>query len=504
MSDKKTNNIIERSPVIVVMGHIDHGKSTLLDFIRHSNVVEKEAGSITQHMSAYEVVHKNREGLDKKITFIDTPGHAAFSAMRARGACVADIAVLIISAEDGVKPQTLEAFQSIQEAKIPFIVAINKIDKPGANVEKVKQELMENKIFLEGSGGDIPFAAISAKTGEGVPELLDTMLLVAEMEELKGETRKPATGIILESKRDAQTGVETVAIIKNGTLREGDFLVVKNKVSVARRLEDFLGNQIETASFSSPVKIIGCREMPEAGLPLDAFPTKKEAEQNLEKKDKTAFFADSGRASADGEDDKIKIFIIIKADVFGTIDAIQQEIAKIKNERAIIDIISTGVGDISENDVKLAGRGERTLVVGFNVGTSRQVEDLANRRNIKIASFDVIYKLTEWLEENIKILIPKIKTEEKTGRAKIIKIFSKTKTNQIIGGKVQEGKLALSSEVKILRRDYEIGRGIIANLQKQKTQVKELEEGDEFGMDLKSKTDIAPGDILEAFVIIER
>ncbi len=504
MIKKQDKNLIPRPPVSGVMGHIDHGKSTLLDFIRKSNVVEKEAGSITQHMSAYEVVHKDKDGNGKKITFIDTPGHAAFSAMRARGACIADIAILIISAEDGVKPQTMEAYKSIREAEIPFIAAINKIDKPGANVEKVKQELTENEIFLEGFGGDVPFVAISAKTGEGVSELLDTMLLVAEMEELKGDPTKPAKGFILESKIDARTGVETVAIIKDGKLKQGDFAVIKNKAIAIRQLEDFLGNQIKEALFSSPVKIIGGREAPDAGLPFSVFPTKTEAEQNLDKEDEKMSFLATNNKNAGKEDDRIKIFIIIKADVFGTIDAIKQEIAKIENDRAVINIISTGVGDISENDIKIAGSGDRTLIVGFNVKINQQIKDLAGRRNIKVASFDVIYKLTEWLEENIKTFIPKIKIEETTGRAKIIRVFSKTKTNQIVGGKMKEGKIALSSEVKILRRDYEIGRGTIANLQRQKLQTKEVEEGDEFGMDIKSKTDIAPGDVLEAFKIIEK
>ena len=503
MPKKQENNLMERPPVIVVMGHIDHGKSTLLDFIRKSNIVEKEAGGITQHMSAYEVVHKNKDNKEKKITFIDTPGHSAFSAMRARGTFVADIAILIISAEDGVKPQTMEAYKSIKEAKIPFIAAINKIDKPGVNVEKIKQELMKNEIFLEGLGGDTPFVAISAKTGEGVPELLDMALLIAEMEELKGDINKPAQGFILESKMDAQTGVGVTVIIKDGVLKKGDFIIIQNQISVARRLEDFLGNQIKEASFSSPVKIIGCRILPAAGLSFRAFPTKKEAEQNLETKSKDAPCLDIVKKTS-GDNEKIKISVIIKADVFGTVDAIKQEIAKIENERAVINIISTGVGDISENDIKTVGRGGDVLVVGFNVQVAQKIKDLANKYGVRVASFNVIYKLAEWLEENIKRLIPKIKVEEETGQAKIIRVFSKTKTNQIVGGKVKTGKMTLSSKIKILRRDYEIGRGIIANIQKQKAETKEVVEGDEFGMDIKSKIDIAPGDIVEAFVIIEK
>ncbi len=503
MVKKEADNLIERPPVIVVMGHIDHGKSTLLDFIRKTNIVEGEAGSITQHISAYEVVYEKKGSDKKKITFIDTPGHAAFSTVRSTGACIADIAILIISAEDGVKPQTIEAYKDIQQVKIPFIVAINKIDKPNANIQNVKNELIENEIYLEGLGGDIPFVAISAQTGEGIPELLDTIFLIAEMEELKGEKNKLASGFILESKVDTQKGTEITAVIKNGTLEKGNFILTNNKVSPIRRLENFSGEPIDKASFSSPVKLIGLRDVPKAGTVFTTYLTKKEAESSVDNKEIDGQKIVTDRAGKD-DDEKTKILIIIRADVFGTIGAIQHEIEKIEYERAIIKVISAEVGDITENDVKMAGTKRDTLIVGFNVKISQQIKDLAERQGVKTIVVDVIYKLTEWLEENIKNLIPKIKVEEKTGLAKVVRIFSKTKSNQIVGGKVKEGKLTLSSEVKILRRDYEIGRGIITNMQSQKIQTKEVSEGDEFGMDIKSKIDIAPGDILEAFIIVEK
>ncbi len=506
MVKKETNNLVERPPVIVVMGHIDHGKSTLLDFIRKTNIVESEAGSITQHISAYEVLYEKKGEKKKKITFIDTPGHAAFSTVRSTGVCIADIAILIISAEDGVKPQTVEAYKDIQGAKIPFVVAINKIDKPNANVQKVKNELIENEIYLEGSGGDIPFVAISAQTGEGVSELLDTIFLLAEMEELKGDEKKLASGFILESKVDTQKGTEITAIIKDGTLQKGNFILIDNKISPVRRLENFSGDLINEASFSSPVKLIGFRDVPEAGNTFTTYHTKKEAENFLNNQENKEI--EKGKISVnkiEKEDvEKTKILIMIRADVFGTIGAIQHEIEKIEHERAIIKVVSAEVGDITENDIKIAGTKGDTLIVGFNVKVSPRVKDLAERYGVKIVIVDVIYKLTEWLEENIKNLIPKIKVEEKTGLAKVIKIFSKTKNNQILGGKVKEGKLTLLSEVKILRRDYEIGRGIITNIQSQKIQTKEVSEGNEFGMDIKSKIDIAPGDILEAFIIVEK
>ncbi len=498
MSKTESKNIIERSPIVVVMGHIDHGKSTLLDFIRKSNVVEGEAGSITQHMTAYEIIHKD----NKRITFIDTPGHSAFSAMRSRGANIADIAILIISAEDGVKPQTIEAYESIKNAKIPFIVAINKIDKPNANIEKVKQELIGNEIYLEGYGGDISFVPISAKKGDGVPELLDMLLLVAEIEELKGDTSLLGQGFILESKMDPKKGVETMAIIKDGTVKKGDFILVGNQVGPIRRLEDFLGNPIDSAFFSSPVRIIGCCDVPEVGLPFSIYSNKKEANEALLNREESPII-ETENIEDDGID-KTEILVIIKADVSGTIEAIKQEIGKIENERAIIRFIHEGVGDISENDIKLAGRKENVLIIGFNTRINQNIKNLAEQSGIKIASFDVIYKLTEWLEENIKNLIPKIKIEESIGKAKIIRLFSKTKDEQIIGGKVKEGKITLGSEVKILRRDYEIGRGTLINLEKQKIKSQEVLEGEEFGMNLKSKIDISEGDYIEAFIVVEK
>ncbi len=503
----KTNkkpNIIERSPVIVVMGHIDHGKSTLLDYIRKTNIVESEAGAITQHVSAYEVIHKDSNKKEKRITFIDTPGHAAFSAMRSRGANIADIAILIISAEDGVKPQTEEAYKSIQEAKIPFVVAINKIDKPNANIEKVKSELIENEIYLEGSGGDISFVPISSKNGEGIPELLDMLLLITEMEEYTGDTSLLGEGVILESKMDPKKGIDTMVIIKNGTLKQGNFLVVNNEISPIRKLEDFQGNEIEEAIFSSPVRIIGCCDVPDAGLPFKTYTSKKDAEKNLQEDCGSSVENNIIVDNAKNYEEAVKIFLVIKADVFGTIEALKKEVAKIKTDRVIIKVILEGVGDITENDIKTASHNSKTLIVGFNTKINQTMINLAEKLNVKVASFDIIYKLTEWLEENILGMIPKIEVEEKIGRAKILAIFNKDKGEQIVGGEVKEGKIKIGSEVKIMRRDFEIGTGTITNLQSQKIQVDEVKEGIKFGVGIKSKSDIATGDYIEVFETVTK
>ncbi|MCK5285941.1 MAG: translation initiation factor IF-2 [Candidatus Pacebacteria bacterium] len=504
MSNEKSENLIERSPVIVIMGHIDHGKSTLLDYIRETNIVDGEAGSITQHVSAYEVNHKDGKGVEKRITFIDTPGHAAFSAMRSRGASIADIAILIISAEDGVKTQTIEAYKSIQEAKIPFIVAINKIDKPNANIEKIKTELIENEIYLEGSGGDIPFVAISAKSGEGIPELLDTMLLITEMEEYKGDISLLGEGIILESKMDSKRGVITTAIIKNGTLKQGNFIIIDNQVSPIRILEDFQGNLIKEAIFSSPIKIIGCCEIPEAGSSFKTYDTKKEAEKSCGEKCVSSTCDNIILDNAKNPTEAVEIFLIIKVDVFGTIEAIKKEIAKITTDRVIIKIIFEGVGDVTENDIKMASHNSNTLIVGFNTKINQTMTNLADQLDVKMNSFNIIYKLTEWLEENIKGMIPKIKVEEKIGEAKILAIFNKDKDEQILGGKVKEGKIKIGSEIKIMRRDFEIGTGLITNLQSQKIQTKEVAEGEEFGIGIKAKNEIAIGDYIEVFETVEK
>jgi len=485
----------ERPPIIAVMGHIDHGKSALLDYIRKSNIVEGEAGGITQHISAYEVEHNN-----KKITFLDTPGHTAFTAMRLRGANIADIAILIVSAEEGPKQQTIEALESIKEAQIPFIVAINKIDQPSANIEKTKQQLLEKEVYLEGLGGEIPYTPISAKTGEGTPELLDTILLMAEMEELKGDRTKNAEGFILESNRDSKKGISATLIITNGKIETGKFIVSENIFAPIRIMENFLGQPIKEASFSSPVNVRGFKEIPTVGSKFFVYKTKKEAEKKASeykpKENTTIEFQKN-------TNDKKIIPLVIKADVLGSIEALQKEIQKIKSERIILKIISTGVGNIGKNDIQNAGGNKDTIIVGFNVKIDNNAKNLAEKTKTETKVFNIIYKLTEWLEEKILEKTPKIKTEKIIGKAKILKIFSQQKNKQLIGGEVKEGIISLNSQVKISRRDFELEKGKITELQSGKIQAKEIKEGEQFGAMIEAKKEIAPGDILEVFEIVE-
>ncbi len=498
----KSETTIERPPVVVVMGHIDHGKSTLLDYIRKSNVVDKEAGGITQHISAYEVIHKDEHGKDKKITFLDTPGHEAFSKMRERGAKVADIAILVVSAEDSVKPQTLEAWKTIVESKIPFIVAINKIDKDGANIEKTKMDLAENEIYLENYGGTVPFALISAKVGTGVDELLSLVTVLAELENFQADTTAPASGFVIEARMDSKRGVMATLIIKNGSLKKGMTVAVEDSTCSTRIIESFTGKAVEGATVSSPIRLVGFDKLPAIGGEFQSFLKKEEAltyvenwkSKKVSPKDKTI-----------GENSTKKIIpIVLKADVAGSLEAIEKEIGKIESEGAEFKIVQKGAGPITEGDIKQIGSAEGAIVIGFNVSADANARDLALHREIEISSFDIIYKMTDWLKEEMEKRRPRIETTEIIGRAKILKAFSKTKEKQILGGKVYEGKIILDGTVKIMRRDFEIGKGKVVNLEKQKSKVREVEDGAEFGMMIESKLEIVPGDTIEGFAVVQK
>jgi translation initiation factor IF-2 len=498
---EKEKSIIERPPVIVVMGHIDHGKSTLLDYIRKTNIVEKEAGGITQHISAYEVLSKNENKQEKKITFLDTPGHAAFSKMRKRGADIADIAILIVSAEDGVKPQTIEAWKTIEESGIPCVVAINKIDKPGANIEKTKTELAENQIYLESYGGKIPFLPISAKTGEGIEELLSLLLLVAEMENFTANTEENASGFVIETKIDPKRGIQATLLIKNGTLKSGMVVVIEDSCCSVKIMENFLGKTITEASFSSPVKLTGFDKIPQIGSSFISFNTKNEASEAIKNCSKNSVCE---KIINENNSNKKIIALLLKADVWGSIEAIEKEIEKIKEENTEFKIIQKGIGPISESDIKTIASCDNALVIGFNVKADKSAIELAEIRNISISFFDIIYKMTEWLEKELEERKLKVDTKEITGQLKILKTFNGTKNKQILGGKVINGHIKLNSIIKILRRDFEIGSGKIVNLEKNKNKISSVEEGSECGLMIESKIEIAPGDVIESFIIVQK
>lgn len=495
---KKTvpqQNSVTRHPIVVVMGHIDHGKSTLLDYIRKTNVVEGEAGGITQHLSAYLVEHVTKTGEHKKITFLDTPGHEAFQKMRLRGADVADIAILIVSAEDGVKPQTLEALTCIKKAGIPYIVAINKIDKPGANLVRTQSSLIENEIYIEGMGGDISWVATSAKSGEGIDELLDLLLLTADLAELEGDANVPAEGTVIEGKLDGKRGNTATLIIKKGSLKSGSFVLSGSSYAPVRIMEDWAGKTIREAGPSDAVRIVGWNEVPVVGAPFITVVNKKECERLI------TINKNSAPECAQYDTDIPAIPLLIKADVLGTVDAIQHEIDKFKSDRVVVRVVGTGVGNVTNNDVQNVSATKGAIIVGFNVKIERAAQDLAERLGVEVKSFDVIYALSEWLQEALKSRTPTMEEEKITGRAKVLKHFSTQKHSHVLGGRLEDGTLSLNQHVRITRRDIEMGKGIIKNIQQQKSNVQMVTEG-EFGLQIDSKTEIAPGDHIEAFDII--
>ncbi len=499
--DTKTQSSI-RPPVVGVFGHIDHGKSTLLDYIRKTNTTAKEAGGITQRMSAYKVTHKNSEGKTSSITFLDTPGHEAFGALRSRGASVADIAILVVAADEGVKPQTLEALNSIKQAHIPFIVAMTKIDKPNASVDRTKQVLAENEIYIEGYGGDVPAVALSAVSGEGVNDLLDMIILLSEISDLKADPKKPGEGIVIGAERSVTKGIGASLILKDGHIKSGMFVVCDTTLSPVRIMENFEGKPIKEAFPSDPVRILGFDKMPPVGEIVQVVSNKKEAEALVEKNKAAAPKLD-GILDIGPTDAPVSIPVIIKASTTDVIEAIVHEIRKIKNDRVAVKIISRGVGFISEGDVKLAMTKEGSVILGFDTKTDAAAKNLAERAGVTIETFNIIYKLAEWLENLMAERRPKMKAEEKSGIAKILKTFSRTKDKQIVGGRVNEGTISLNNDVKIMRRDAEVGRGKVKALQQSKVETKEVTEGIEFGAMIESKIEIMPGDFIEAFSIIE-
>ncbi len=502
MEQTAKNSILKRPPVVSIMGHIDHGKSTLLDYIRKTNIVATEAGGITQRLSAYEVVHKTSEGKEEKITFLDTPGHEAFSAMRISGTAVADVAVLVVSAEDGVKKQTLEALKAITDANVPFIIAINKIDKPDANIERTKNSLVENEIYIEGYGGTIPFCLISAKNGQGVNELMDMILLVADLADLKGNANKLAEGLVIEAHLDKQKGITATLIIKDGALKAGLYIVSGDSFAPTRIMENFLGKNIKEATFSSPVQIIGFDKLPEVGKPFKTFDNKKEAEEYILEQKSLKLVE---KKSEEAESDDVSIIrLMLKAEVAGSLAAMEHEINKIKSEKVKIKVIGKSIGNITENDVKLASGRNPAVIIGFDVKADSSAKDLAERQKVEIKFFDIIYKISEWLDEEVIKRTPKVMVEEVTALAKVLKYFSSMKDKHVIGARVEKGEIHVGNEVRIMRRDEEIGKGKIREIQKNKDKVSDVHEGIEFGCQMQSDIIPAPGDKLEIFKIIEK
>lgn len=494
------NNFIERPPVIAIMGHVDHGKSSLLDYIRKSNIVAGESGGITQHISAYEVQHTDPQGVMKKITFIDTPGHAAFPHMRHRGARIADIAILIVSGEEGVKTQTIEAINTIRSNNVPFVVAITKIDRPNVNIDKVKGELMEQEIFVEGYGGDVPCIPISAVTGAGIPDLLETLLLLAEFEQFTGDPTALATGYIVEANMDQKRGISATMIIKNGTLSSGQFIVVDTAMTTTRIIEDFIGNPLASATFSAPIRITGFSELPNIGSEFQAIETKRDAEEYI-KLAREAREMEKDLHGNISEDTKV-IPIIIKSDVYGTAEAVADEVEKLSTDEVYFKVIKKGVGSVSEADMSLALSDKNSIIIGFHVDVDNNVRDMNGASDITVETFTVIYKITEWLEQIRAQRKPVKEIEETNASVKILKVFSTSKGITVAGGRVNSGTLTIKSQVKIIRDGEIVARGTVKELQQGKAPSQSVDAGNEFGMALDLNNDLAEGDTMESYQVV--
>ncbi len=510
-------DIRAKNPVVIIMGHVDHGKSTLLDYIRKANTADREVGGITQKMSAYEITHS-----DQKITFLDTPGHESFTSMRVNGASAADIAILIVSAEDGVKPQTLDALKAIQDTKLPFFVGISKIDKNGADIEKTKQSLAEHGIFVEGYGGDISYVPFSGKTGKGIDDLLDMILLMSEVNDIKAAYDVPAECVIIESGRDKIRGIYANMLVKNGTLKVGSFIVTGGEISPVRIMENFEGKTQKSFEPGQPVKLMGWSNVPKTGdiaimcqdketAELLSIDQKKmielENEINKDDKDKESInkIPQNIRILYGLEKDNTWILpIVLKTDSYGTLEAVKQEIGKIKLNNINIKIIRAETGDINENDIKLAQGSKDSIILGYNTKIDNLAKNLANQLKLTVNTFDIIYKLSEWLEEEAKNRSPKITEEEEHGSLKVLKVFNANKSKQVLGGRVVSGKINLGDKIKILRRDNEIGQGEIVELQQARSQVKTVEAEYECGLMIESKIEIAIGDAISAYSIVEK
>jgi len=498
------DDLVTRPPVVTIMGHVDHGKTSLLDYIRNTHVVSKEAGGITQAIGAYQV-----EINGNKITFIDTPGHAAFTEMRARGAKITDIVVIIVAADDGVMPQTKEAIDHAKSAKVPIIVAINKIDKTTANVDKIMSEMSEYGLTPEEWGGDTIFVKLSAHTGENVDLLLENIIALAEMEELKANPKRYAVGTVIESKLDKNKGVTASLLINNGTLRLGDPIVVGSTFGKVRTLKDCNGKDLTSAEPSMPVEITGLNEVPVAGDKFMAFESEKTARSVAEKRsvlEKEKKFTKKAVSLEDLferiESGHKEINVVLKTDVKGSEEAVKNALEKINVEGVKVTVIRSGVGTITESDVVLASA-SNAIIIGFNVVPSSKTKETAKNYNVDIRLYNIIYKLVEEIESAMKGMLDPEYEEVTTGEAEIRQIFKFSKVGNIAGVHVTSGVVKNNSECKLIRDGVIITTTKIKSLQREKDQVKEVKSGFDCGITLENYTDIKVGDTILTFEMRE-
>lgn len=500
------HDLRKRPSVVTIMGHVDHGKTSLLDKIRQTNVTTQEAGGITQQIGAYQVRFNN-----ERITFLDTPGHEAFTSMRARGAQITDIAILVVAADDGVMPQTIEAIDHAKAAEVPIIVAINKIDKPDANPEVVKQELTQHGIIAEEWGGDAIMVPVSAKRGDGIEELLEMILLVAEMEDLKANPNRHAVGKVVESKLDKSRGVVATLLVQNGTLHSGDFVIAGSTQGRIRAMFDYNGKPLEKAGPSTPAEILGLSEVPEAGDDFAAVANEKLAKQLAEKRQQEKHMKEISRGSAVSleelfnqiqEGDVRELNIVLKADTQGSIEAMRQSLEGLGTEEVRVNIIRTAVGGIRESDVMLA-MASQAVIIGFNVRPDINAKKLADTENVDINTYRIIYEAIDDVKNALSgLLAPEIR-EVDLGQAEVRSVFKVPKIGNVAGCYVTDGKIVRNANIRILRDSVVIYDGEMASLKRFKDDVKEVAAGYECGIGLEKFNDIKEGDVFEAYTFEE-
>ncbi len=505
-SEDDEANLVPRAPVVVVMGHVDHGKTSLLDAIRHAHVTDTEAGGITQHIGAYRVKIGDRD-----ITFLDTPGHAAFTTMRARGAQVTDIAVLVVAADDGIMPQTIEAIHHAKAANVSIIVAINKMDKPGANPDHVLQQLTEYELVPEEWGGETPCIRVSAKKKEGIDDLLEMITLVADLKELKANPDRAAKGTVVEARLDKGRGPIATVLVQNGTLRTGDIIVAGTAVGRVRAMTDENGNRINEAGPSVPVEITGLDDVPTGGDTMNAVSDERLARELVEQRrneQKEEMFNSQTKVTLDNLFDQMQqgemkeLQIIVKADVQGSVEAVRQSLEKLSNDEVRVKVIHGGVGAINESDVMLANA-SNAIIVGFNVRPDPVAEDNAKRSGVDMRLYRIIYDCIEEMESAMKgMLAPKFR-EVQLGRGECRQVYKISNVGTVIGGHVTSGKITRTADIRVVRDGIVIAEDKVSSLKRFKDDVKEVADGYDFGMTLEKFNDVKEGDVLEAFTMEE-
>ena len=492
-------NLMIRPPVVTILGHVDHGKTSLLDYIKNSKVADGEAGGITQHIGAYQV-----ESNGNPITFLDTPGHAAFTAIRARGARVTDIAVLVVAADDGIMPQTLEAINHAKAAEVPIVVAINKMDLPGADPERVKRQLSEQELLVEDWGGDIISVDVSATTGDGVDNLLESLLLVAEIGELKANPNKTANGVVIEAKLDRKRGPNTTVLIQDGTLNVGDFIVAGSAYGRVKAMNNDQGKPVQSVLPGYPAEVLGFGSVPEAGDQLSVALNEREGRSMAEAAGKAQFSqAAQGRALTLEEvvnqidSDEIKeLNLVIKADVQGSVEAVRGALEGLVDEDAKVRVLHTGSGAVTESDILLASASE-AIVISFSIGSEPSAEKLADRMGVEIRHYNIIYQLIDDVEKALHGMLDPVYTEVIVGRAEVREIFEGRRGTQIAGCRVAEGRMVRNGDVRVVRDGHIIQDGVITSLRHFREEVNETNAGTECGIILQGFNDYQEGDVLE-------